>query len=226
MRTLTTLLALLRGRITGGYRKFSLRGREYAILPTMAGADDGGGEGGGEGGDGGSGEPAGGDEGSEGGKDPEVVKAYAKLREAEDRAKAAEKTAQETAARLKKIEDADKSELQKAQDRLKELEDQAGASVSMYQQAQLVAELAKPEHGITNAKAAAKLIEGVEFNDSHEPQGVADAVKALREEVPGLFGEGKAPADGGSPANPARSGGKELPVEPGYGRLARAYSQK
>lgn len=203
MRTLTTLLALLRGRLTGLHR-LTVRGREYVLFARMAGAEDPpaggdpqpGGEPSGTGEPEPSGEPSGSPEPK---KDPEVEKAYAKLREAEKRAEAAEKAKAETAERLKAIEDAEKSELEKAQAKLQEYEDRDGAATEMLRQANLIAELSKPEYKLSSAKAAAKLIEGVEFSETHEPEGVEEAVTALREETPGLFVD-HAPA-GGSPAN-------------------------
>ncbi len=56
-----------------------------------------------------------------------------------------------------------------AQRREAELEGRETAAQETLRQARLIAELAKPEHGIVDAEAAAQLIEGVEFDADGNP---------------------------------------------------------
>jgi hypothetical protein len=92
--------------------------------------------------------------------------------DAEKRAKAAE-------AKLKEIEDADASDLDKATKRAEEAEAKVQTLTENVRRARLIVELAKPEHALVDAAAAAALMTGVEYDDDGEPTNVADAVKAV-----------------------------------------------
>lgn len=71
------------------------------------------------------------------------------------------------------------------QERLQQERDQAIAEAAdarrMRQEAFLLAELAKSEHGIVDAEAAAALISGVEYGDDGRPTNAAERITALLE---------------------------------------------
>jgi hypothetical protein len=126
-------------------------------------------------------------------------------RDAEKRAKAAEDKARE-------YEDAEKSELEKAQDRIKHLEANGQQATEKVRRANLLAELSKSQHGLASAKAALKLIDGVEYDDDGEPLNATERIEALLTENPFL----KAAANGTSttsPASPQRDRGGEMTRE-------------
>lgn len=106
-------------------------------------------------------------------------------RESEAAAKAdadAEREKREAAeAELKKYQDAELSdkerleqEAEEARQREAAAEAREAAANERIRQATLLAELAKPEHGIVDAGAAAKLIDGVEYDDKDEPSNLGD----------------------------------------------------
>lgn len=104
-----------------------------------------------------------------------------------------EKDAKDAKARLQAIEDADASELDKATKRAEEAEAKVSGMTERLHRARLIVELAKPEHKLVDAAAAAHLMEGVEYDDDGNPTNVADAVKAVTEKYAFLKGEPAAP---------------------------------
>ena len=90
-------------------------------------------------------------------------------RDAEKALKAENKSLKEKADRLDALEAEKLSEQEKAAKRADEAERKAAAADAKLQRANLIAALADPDLGIVNARAAAKLIEGVEYDDDGEP---------------------------------------------------------
>lgn len=83
------------------------------------------------------------------------------------------------------------------QDRLKAERDDALARVEqarhVAREGRLLALLAKPEHQLVDATAAAKLITGVEYDDDHAPTNFDERLAATVEQYPFLKGEAKPP---------------------------------
>jgi hypothetical protein len=98
----------------------------------------------------------------------------------------AEKRAKDVEARLKKFEDDQLSEQEKAVKRAADAEGKVAQAEQRLRTANLIAELARPEHGIVNAKAAAKLIDGVEYDDDGEPTNLDTLLPAFLDENPYL----------------------------------------
>ena len=90
-------------------------------------------------------------------------------RDAEKALKAENKSLKEKADRLDALEAEKLSEQEKAAKRADEAERKAAAADAKLQRANLIAALADPDLGIVNARAAAKLIEGVEYDENGEP---------------------------------------------------------
>lgn len=82
---------------------------------------------------------------------------------------AALKRAKDAEAKLKKIEDDQLSESEKLKKDAEDGKRLAAEATETLRKAKLLAELAKPEYGLVNASAAAKLIEGVESDDDGSP---------------------------------------------------------
>lgn len=106
--------------------------------------------------------------------DAEVKKAYAKLR-------TAEKEAEKLKARLAQIEEAQLSENEKLARRADEAEQKLTLAEQRIRKANLLSELSKPELGIVNAQAAAKLIDGIEYDDEGEPSNLAEVLPVFLE---------------------------------------------
>ncbi len=104
-----------------------------------------------------------------------------KLREEVKDAKAAGKEAGELKRRLDEIEAAQLTEQQKLERRAEEAEARLAAADLRVRTANLVSELSKPEHGIVNAQAAAKLLDGVEFDDTGNPSNLTDLLPPFLE---------------------------------------------
>lgn len=90
-------------------------------------------------------------------------------RDEEKRLKAELKAAKEKADRLDALEAEKLSEQEKAAKRAEEAERKAATADAKLQRANLIAALSDPSLGIVNARAAAKLIDGVEYDDDGEP---------------------------------------------------------
>jgi hypothetical protein len=121
------------------------------------------------------------------------------------RAKEAEKALKDAQTRLDELEAKDATELEKAQKRVEQLESKAGGATEKLRKANLIASLA--DEGLTGAKAkaAARLLDGVEYDeDSDEPTNLQDAIKAATAE----YGEDMfKPAKGKGKPPPANGGG-------------------
>lgn len=114
--------------------------------------------------------------------DPErAQRAIEKAREAEKKAKAEAKELREAKAELDKLKEKDLSEQEKLSKRAEEAEKKAGDADAKLRRANLIAALSDPSLGIVNARAAAKLIEGIEYDDEGEPTnlGSLDAEDSL-----------------------------------------------
>jgi len=149
--------------------------------------------------------------------DPErAQRALEAAREAEKKAKAEAKENREAKAELDKLKERDLSEQEKLAKQAKEALEKAEAADGKLRKANLIAALTNPEFGIVNARAAAKLIEGVEYDDEGEPTnlGKPDDEESLvakflaeNEFLRGKAAKPKAPSlDGGE-------GGNEKPPE-------------
>lgn len=102
-------------------------------------------------------------------------------REKEKQLKAELAEAKKAADRLAEIEAAQMTEQEKAVKRAEEAEKLAAAAMEQMRTGLLLAELAKPEHGIVDAEAAAALITGVEYDDHGRPTNATDRITALLE---------------------------------------------
>ncbi len=172
---------------------------------NIAGGDGTGGEQGGEStsGEGGS-TPASnagtGSSGSEGNKsegDGDPSKKIAALEDEKDRhyrkRTEAERELEKAQAKLKEIEDKDKSELERATGRVKELEDSLGKLQGELDDLRLDnAILADSKHNWRDRKAVLRLLDrsGIEFKDG-KPSGLEAALKSLAQESPYLLAEEK-----------------------------------
>lgn len=87
--------------------------------------------------------------------------------------------------KLAELEAAQLSDQEKALKRAEEAEAKAAQADHKLRTANLLVELAKTD-GVINAKAAAKLIEGVEFDDTGEPTNLAERVEAMFSDYPEL----------------------------------------
>lgn len=114
-----------------------------------------------------------------------------KQREEAKELRAQAKRADELEAELKKIRDAELTEQERLAKELDEARAKAAAVDERLRTANLIAELSKPEYGIVNAKAAARLIEGVEYDDNGEPANIGDIVEAFLDDNSYLRGTAK-----------------------------------
>lgn len=136
--------------------------------------------------------------------DAEVKKAYEKLRNAE-------KEAARLTARLKSFEEAQLSEQEKLARRAEEAEAKAAQAEDRIRRANLLVELSRPEHGIVDARAALKLIEGVEFTDTGDPANLDTVLPTFLEEYAFLKAR---PAEPVKPRPPAVNAGEGTGTEP------------
>lgn len=146
----------------------------------------------------------------------DLDKAYEKLR-------AAERERDDLKRKVQEHEDANASELEKAQRRVEELETAVTHATAALQQAHLLTGLAAHEKiGPQRAKAAVKLIEGVEYGDDGEPSNLEERIAALLTEHAALFVD-TPPANPASPANPqsGRDRGNQKWTQDDALRLAR-----
>lgn len=147
----------------------------------------------------------------------------------------AEKRAKDAEAKLKAKEDAELTETERLKKRADDLEARADTATSKLREAKLLVALG--EHGLTGAraKAAAKLIDGVEYDaDSDEPTNLQDALDSARETYGDDLFAGATPAkpkppklDGG-PGNDDRDGpsltAEELEMAKSFGMTAEEYA--
>lgn len=124
-----------------------------------------------------------------------------KLRGEVREAKKAAKDAADLKARLDTLEAEKLTDQEKLARRAEDAEAKVTAAEEKLRRANLIAELARPEHGIVNAQAAARLIDGVEYDDGGEPANLDDILDQFLDANPYLRsepGKRKAPnADGG-----------------------------
>jgi hypothetical protein len=157
---------------------------------------NGGGEGGGEGGSGGEGGNGGAPAGGEGEKfDADYVKQL--------RAETAghRKKLRDTEARLKELEDKGLSEAEKLKKEAEDGKALAATGTSKLRTANLIVALAEKGLSGGRAKAAAKLLDGVEFDDADEPTNLDAAIKHASETYGAdVFGtqQGRSSFDGGA----------------------------
>lgn len=132
-----------------------------------------------------------------------------KQREEAKALKAELKEAKEKASKLDEIEAEKLSDQEKAEKRADAAEAKAAEADKKLRRANLIAELSKPEHGIVNAQAAAKLLDGVEYSDDGEPSNIADILPGFLTEnaflkgsvktTPGEINPGGGQTDGKAP---------------------------
>ena len=121
------------------------------------------------------------------------------------------KRANEAEARNKAFEEEKLSEQEKAQKRAEEAEQRAVAADAKLRQANLLVALSKNDD-LADAQAAAKLIEGIEYDDDGQPTNLEDRVKAALESYP-VLKKGRT-VDAADPANPeSRKRTPETPAQ-------------
>lgn len=146
----------------------------------------------------------------------------------------AEKRAKDAETKLKAKEDAELSETERLKKRADELESKADTATNKLREAKLLVALG--EHGLTGAraKAAAKLIDGVEYDaDSDEPTNLQDALASAMETYgddlfTGATPKPKPPKLDGGPGNDDRDGpsltAEELEMAKSFGMTAEEYA--
>ncbi|MGH3029266.1 MAG: hypothetical protein ACRDNE_00590 [Gaiellaceae bacterium] len=124
-------------------------------------------------------------------------------READKRAKEAEK-------KVKEHEEAQLSETEKLKKQAEEAEAKVEAATEKARRANLLNTLSD-KHELTGAKAkaAARLLDGVDYSDDDEPTNLDDAIKAAKAEYGEEVFKGATPA-AGSADQGARDGAKQL----------------
>lgn len=144
----------------------------------------------------------------------------------------AEKAARDAQAKLDAIEAEKLSETEKAEKRATDAEAKVTQATERLRRANLIAELSKPEHKIVSAAAAAKLIEGVEFDDDDEPTNLGDVLPTFleansfltgeqRQQGPGLDGG----AQGGSAITDVRLSDQEVAAAKRFGMTPEEYAK-
>jgi len=123
-------------------------------------------------------------------------------RKAEREAKKLAKELEQANARLKEIDDAQKSELEKAQERTAELEKQLKAEAKLRRETnlRLSAFAVSPELGINDPDLALAAVTDVEYDDAGEPTNLRERLEAVCEKHPALktpVKKPKADLDGG-----------------------------
>lgn len=141
-------------------------------------------------------------------------------RDAERRLKEAEK-------KLKEREDAELSEIERLKKQAEEAEAKVSAAAEKARRANLLTSLAE-EHDLTGAraKAAARLLDSVEYDDADEPTNLKDAIKAATAEFGEEIFKGAKPAAGKADQG-ARDGAKQLSSTEGMTpeEIAKAASE-
>jgi hypothetical protein len=117
------------------------------------------------------------------------------------RAKEAEKRARAAEQRAKALEDASLSETEKLKREAEEGRSLAERATGKLRRANLISALADEGFSGAKARAAAKLVEGVEYDDDDEPTNLKQALKSAEREYGDLVKPAPAPAtdfDGGA----------------------------
>ncbi len=145
--------------------------------------------------------------------------------------KAHEKAARDALAKLKTLEDADATELEKATKRADEAEAKITAATEKVRKANLVTALA--DAGLTGAraKAAARLIDGVEFGDDDEPTNLEVRITAAKTEYGEDMFKGAKPSppgnvnggEGGNGDKPPTLTAEELSMAASFGMTPVEY---
>lgn len=148
--------------------------------------------------------------------------------EAERKAKRdAEKRAKDAEAKLKEKEDAELSENERLKKQAEEAEEKVKAATSKARRANLLTALAD-DHNLTGAraKAAARLLDSVEYDDGDEPTNLKDAIKAATAEFGEEIFKGAKPGAGKADQG-ARDGAKQLSSTEGMSpeEIAKAASE-
>ncbi len=136
----------------------------------------------------------------------------------------AEKAAREAQAKLDALEAEKLSEAEREKKRADDAEAKVSTATERLRRANLMTALA--DEGVigAKAKAAARLLDSVEYDDHDEPTNLADAVKVAKAEYgDDVFkpnGRVAGDADGGK-----GSPDSDVNVTPGLGRLMHAYSK-
>ncbi|WP_318201043.1 hypothetical protein [Streptomyces sp. SCL15-4] len=120
------------------------------------------------------------------------------------RAKAAEKTAKEHAARLQEIDDRDKSELQKATERMTKAEQRATAMVERATRAEVRALAAATFADPSDAAAFLNLADFVDDDGEIDSKGIEKALADLLKRKPHLAKEAPPSFDGGARTTAAK----------------------
>lgn len=159
--------------------------------------------------------------------DEERAKARAAV--AEQKKTAAE--LKDALAKLEEIEKAKLTETERLQQEAEQGKQAAKTATDKLRRANLTVALAGKDHGLADPRAAARLIEGVEFDDQDEPTNLTDRVKALVGEYPLLKGKGVQHApnlngggggDGGD--TPPELTAEELDVAKSFGMTPEEYA--
>jgi hypothetical protein len=146
-------------------------------------------------------------------------RAMATIRAQRDAEAKMKKERDDALAKLKKREDADLSEAERLKKEAEEGKALATSATEKLRKANLITALAGTD-GVVDAKAAAKLIEGVEYDTDDEPTNLDARVKALLEEFPLLKGEATKPKPPGTNGN--EGGGDDVKVDLTAEELAAA----
>lgn len=123
------------------------------------------------------------------------------------RARDAEKALKEAQAKLKEREDADLTETERLKKQVEDAQAKVGNATDKLRRANLLAALA--DEGLTGAKAkaAARLLDVVEYGNDDEPTNLADAITAAKAEYGDDMFKGATPARKPTPTN--GGGGRE-----------------
>jgi hypothetical protein len=146
-----------------------------------------------------------------------------KQREEVKALKARAKEAEDKAAKFDQLEAEKLSEQEKLAKRAEEAEQKVAQAQQKLRQANLIAELSKPEHGIVNAGAAAKLIEGVEYGDDDRPGNLTDLLPDFLEANQYLRGEVKQPPPAKVDGGAGRTEGPRPPLTADELQAANSY---
>lgn len=127
--------------------------------------------------------------------------------------KAAEKRAKDAEKRAKTLEDAQLSETEKLKKRADDAEALSSSATDKLRRANLLTALAEAGLEGAKAKAAARLLDGVEYDDSDEPSNLDAALTAAKAEYGDELFDGAAPASGGrgKPKGKGKDGGATPP---------------
>lgn len=146
--------------------------------------------------------------------------------------KAAEKRAKDAEAALKAKEEAELTEVERLKKQAEDAEGKVTAATEKLRRANLITALADEGLSGARAKAAAKLLDDVEYDEDDEPTNLADAMKAAKAEYGDDIFKGakpKAPKTNGGEGNEDREGptltADELAAAKAAGMTPEEYEQ-